>query len=85
MKAYVLGYKEKEKKPEERFVPPTEVHVQYSKEPEWIMRFVQEAESECLTLNKLRVHVGEHSCEFSIEELPKGGFVVVCASHPEFA
>jgi hypothetical protein len=85
MKAYVLNYRAKEKKPEERFQPPTDVEVRYSKEPDWVMRLVQEAESECLILNKLRVHVGEHLCEFSIEELPKGGFVVVCLSHPELS
>jgi hypothetical protein len=38
-----------------------------------------QAESERVILRGMHVHVGQHYCEFSIEELPKGGrFAIVC-------
>lgn len=84
MKAYVLGYRPKESDPAK--IPPgptTENEVMYSREPEWIMPLVREAENECQVLHNMRTRVGEHYCQFSVEEQPKGGFAIVCLSHPD--
>jgi len=86
MKAYVLGYGPKEKDPEK--VPPgatTENYVAYTHEPKWVMASARQAEDdEHVTLQNMRTHVGGHYCQFSVEEQPKGGFAIVCLSHPNF-
>ena len=84
MKAYVVGYRPRIKNEEK--IPPgptTEHEVGYSEEPQWIMQFVWEAESECGILHEMGTHVGEHCCEFSVEEQPRGGFAIICKTHPE--
>lgn len=85
MKAYVVGYWPKIIKEENNLPsgPTTEHEVGYSKEPQWIKQLIWEAESECGILHKMRTRVGEHYCEFSVEEQPKGGFAIVCKTHPE--
>jgi hypothetical protein len=40
------------------------------------------AESELRILQDIRVRVGLHYCELSLEEFPDGRFGIVCASHP---
>jgi len=86
MKMYVRGYRGK---PEEELekLKPWEKHenteIYFEENPTWIMQTVWEAESECGILHKMRTHVGEHYCTFSVEEQPKGGFAVICNMHPE--
>jgi hypothetical protein len=76
MKVYVRDYRPRD--PEQIPPGPTTEHVvEYSKEPEWIMEFVQQANDLCLTLHSGRAHVDSHLCQFTVEELPKGGFAVV--------
>lgn len=86
MKVYVVGYREKEKQEEvkESRFSPTNMEVGYSKEPEWTIASEREAASECQILRGMNVHIGQHYCEFSVEELPQGGeFAIVCVSHPD--
>jgi hypothetical protein len=89
MKVYVLGYQQKD---EDKVEPPKRpfdhvenVDVQYCKEPEWKIMLRGLAESELRILRDMRVHVGSHYCEFSVEELPEGEFAIVCLSHPDLA
>lgn len=89
MKVYVLGYRQKDEDkvqpPKRPFDPIENVDVQYCKEPDWKIALRELAESELLILCAMRVHVGSHYCEFSVEELPEGAFAIVCLSHPELA
>lgn len=87
MKRYVLGYRQKDEDkiepPKRPFEPVENVDVQYSEGPEWKMPFREYAETELRILVGMRVHVGPHYCEFSLEELPEGEFAIACLSHPE--
>jgi hypothetical protein len=88
MKAYVVGYrgrdKDKIEPPKRPFDPVEDLDVWFSKGPEyWKIASLEEAEPELQYLRNCRVHIGSHYCEFSIEELPGGEFAVVCLSHPE--
>jgi hypothetical protein len=89
MKVYVLGYRQKDKDkvqpPKRPFDPIEGVEVQYCKEPDWKIETREWAELELRILRDMRVHVGSHYCEFSVEELPDGAFAIVCLSHPELA
>ena len=64
-----------------------ETVVQFSNSPEpWKMgRF--EAESNCDILNRAHIHakhLPQHDCNFEIEEVGEGEYVIVCKIHPEF-
>lgn len=87
MKAYVAGYREKEKEEDKekgrKIASRTEIEVGYSKEPKWTVASREEANYQCRTLRGVDVHVGPHYCEFSVEELPNGEFAIVCLSHPD--
>jgi hypothetical protein len=83
MKVYVHGYKPKKRKQEEERLPYREHEVFYSKEPTWKMEQRYQAESECIVLHNMRVHLGEHVCKFTVEEVSDGQFAVVCLSHPD--
>jgi hypothetical protein len=87
MKVYVLGYRQKDKDkvqlPKYPYDRIEDVDVQYCKEPDWKIELRELAESELRILRGMRVHVGSHYCEFSVEELPDGAFAIVCLSHPE--
>jgi|GEM_PF-1856629 hypothetical protein len=89
MKVYVRGYRQKDKDkvlpPKRPFDPIEDVDVQYCKEPDWKIPLRELAEPELRILRDMRVHVGSHYCEFSVEELPDGAFAIVCLSHPELA
>ncbi|MBZ5511472.1 MAG: hypothetical protein LAN70_09925 [Acidobacteriia bacterium] len=80
MKVYVADYKPQENATEQN---PTPYNIEYSKRPVWTLEFVRQAESECNNLNSMRVHIGQHYCKFSVEELPEGVFAVVCLTHPD--
>jgi hypothetical protein len=82
MKAYVLGYNEKEaaSEPEENLFKP--VHeVAYGPGPKWTWAMRRDAEVYSQLLSSWRIHVGSHYCEFSIELLPDGEFTIVCESN----
>lgn len=87
MKAYVLGYRQKDadkvQLPKRPFERVEDVEVQYCKKPDWKIALRELAESELRILCDMRVHVSPHYCEFAIEELPEGGFAIVCPSHTE--
>lgn len=85
MKVYVAGYRPEKKEPEQirSDDPKTDYEICYSRDPEWKMEFINQAESECRILESFGVHVGSHSCRFSVEELPEGEFAIVCLSHPD--
>ena len=51
------------------------VDVQYCKEPEWEITLREFAESDSNSPH-MRVHVGSHYCEFSVEESPEGAFAI---------
>ena len=84
MGKYVRGYRPR--KPEEgvdKVIPlRDDVDVQFTKVPEWTIQAREIAESECQILRRMRVHVGSHYCNFSVEELPNSEFAIVCLSHP---
>ena len=86
MKKYVLGYRPKEKEKESKgrpFEPAGDIEVAYSKEAQWKMPMFYLANIECDILRGMRVHIGSHNCEFSVEELPEGEFAIVCLFHPD--
>lgn len=87
MKVYVLGYRQKDadkvEPPKRPFERVENVDVQYCKEPGWKIGFRELAESELRILREMNVHVGQHYCEFTVEELREGGFAIICPSHPE--
>ena len=89
MKVDVLGYQQKDRDkvqpPKRPFDPIEDVDVQYCTEPDWKITLRELAEPELRILRDMRVHVGSHYCEFSIEELLDGAFAIVCLSHPELA
>ncbi len=81
MKRYVHGYWLRDTDPEaSRF---ENLEVAYADDPSWKIPFPHEAEYERGFLENSRVHVGEHYCAFSVEELPEGQFAIVCITHPE--
>jgi hypothetical protein len=86
MKVYVLGYHQKRddevQPPKRPFDPIEDVDVQFCKEPVWMIPHRGLAESELRILQDIRVRVGLHYCELSLEEFPDGRFGIVCASHP---
>jgi hypothetical protein len=88
MKAYVTGYqsKKQEKTGEKTHFGPHEgnVDVIFHKQVKWRMESVEEAKAECGFLQGMKVRVGEHYCELSVEQLPGGNFAIVCLSHPDW-
>jgi hypothetical protein len=86
MKVYVLGYHQKRddevQPPKRPFDPIEDVDVRFCKEPGWLIPFRELAESELRILQGMRVHVGLHHCELSVEEFPDGRFSIACQSHP---
>jgi hypothetical protein len=86
MKAYVTQYRSKrhDDQNEHHFGPTGNVDVIFHRHPEWEIVSEEEAKTECRLLQNMRVHVGEHYCELSVEELPKGTFAIVCLSHPDW-
>jgi hypothetical protein len=88
MKAYVTGYRSKEKdekqSKESRFEHKGNVDVFFHKDVNWRMQSLEEAKAECQCLRAMKVRVGEHSCDLSVEELPEGDFAIVCLSHPDW-
>jgi len=64
-----------------RVVARNAVEVAYSDAPELKMPAI-EAQDQCRYLRTLRIRVGPHYCDFSVEELPDGGFAIVCLPHP---
>lgn len=90
MKVYVLGYRTKtpeQIETERRQLPPfahiENIEVQYSPTPDWRMP-AYEADYQCNELRGMHVHVGQHICDFAIEELPEGDNAIMCAAHPDF-
>lgn len=79
MKVYVDGFGPKDsQKPLN-----TRLTVAYSASPERTWGSLLHANSDCEYLNRHRIHVGQHLCYFSVEELPSGDFSIVCLTHPE--
>ena len=89
MTVYVAGYRPREKgdklperasnRPE--FQSPESV-VGYSRTPEWVIWASELADVECQILNGMRVHVGQHYCQFEVEKLEENQFAIVCKLHP---
>lgn len=75
MKAYLIGYKVGSPQ-----VIPLEA--QYSLEP--ALRYATRglAATDCMHLNRQRLTIGAHSCAFAVDELPEGGFGIICICHP---
>jgi hypothetical protein len=86
MTVYVRGYGQKEAKevqpPTRHFQPKEDYWVQYSDHPDWRIAVREIAESDLRILTSMRVRVGDHYCDFAIEELPEGGFAIICPAHP---
>jgi hypothetical protein len=84
MKSYVRGYQSR--KPEgsaaQNAALPNEVEVEFTRVAQWRIPAREVAGYECEILQRMRVHVGAHNCEFSIEELSSNEFAIVCLSHP---
>lgn len=91
MKVFVLGYGPRKELDETHLEenPLTfsiETHdIWYSKEPEWTMNTRVQAESELEILSGMTVHVREHYCEFSVEELSEENFAIACLAHPTWS
>ena len=78
----MLGYKAKDVEAEDALRTATREHpVAYSKEPEWTMDTSEHADSECRILQSLNVHVEQHYCDFSVEEVRDGVCSRSCARH----
>jgi hypothetical protein len=86
MKVYVRGYdeipEEKRQRPRYPFEPVDTVWVEYSDIAEW-KTTLNDVTWRCKELNGMRVHLGSHYCEFSVEELTDGEFAIVCLHHPD--
>jgi hypothetical protein len=80
MKVYVADWNPEENAPEQN---PTPYVIKYSEQPVWTMESVPQAEFQCNCLNSKRVHIGQHYCKFSVEDLPEGKFAIVCLTHPD--
>jgi len=83
MKIYVLGYKTM---PDERLDPKKpwdNIDIWYSKEPEWLMDYREEAVRELDMLTQMRPHVQEHYCDLELEELTDSKFAIFCKVHPK--
>lgn len=83
MKVYVEGYTPVTS------LPPTpqranrqDYGVGYSSEPSWTMPSRAEADGECARLRSFHVRVGEHACEFEVEQTEFGEFAIICPTHP---
>ncbi len=86
MSVYVLGcrYKPKAKDAAYQGTATQPGHeVEYSGKPEWVFDVHEAAGMHCEMLNGMRVHVGQHCCQFEVEEFEPGKFAIVCNSHPE--
>ncbi len=87
MKRYVYGYWTRDEKeprsPRAPFERDEPTDVGYAATPEWRIETREVADYQCSKLRQMRVHVGEHYCEFEVEKLSEGDFAVVCASHPD--
>lgn len=84
-KVYVLGYRTRDEEWGVILRPLENIDVAYSKAPEWKLSHAELADLERMSLEKMNVHVGEHYCKFSVEDLNDGEFAIVCLSHPELA
>ena len=58
------------------------VLVSYSLRPSSLIASREDADLQCARLNRMQVHVGQHSCEFEVEELDGGEFALACINHP---
>jgi hypothetical protein len=92
MKAYVYEYHTKSDKDieDERQASPrfrqkighTVVSFGGSPNPKWPLKSRSEAQKHCDRLRDFGVRVDDHDCVFSVEEISKGGFAIVCLTHP---
>lgn len=87
MKVYVHGYRtatdeEREEARRRRPFDEVGVVVAYSGTPTWTMEQYG-ADIHLETLRRMGIHVGQHHCDFSIEELPDKKLAIVCAEHPD--
>jgi hypothetical protein len=86
MTVYVAGYRLKPREQEsansQRFAKPPEYQIHYSEKPETIAVALEFAVKHCDFLNSLRVHVGQHYCQFEVEKLEENQFAIVCKLHP---
>jgi hypothetical protein len=57
------------------------VKVAYSSTPTYTWPSRMEAQYECEFLNREKVAIHFHVCEFTVEELPGGRFGIVCLEH----
>ena len=75
MKAYLLGYKigSPEQWP---------LRAQYGLEPKSLYVTRELAVADCIYLNRLRLTIEAHCCAFAVDELPEGGFGIICICHP---
>jgi hypothetical protein len=86
--AYVLYYgpepklsdEETPKEREARLAKPP--IVEFDRDPLWKLPAKELADVELLILERMGVSVGQHFCQFSVEELPEGEFALVCRNHP---
>ncbi len=79
---YVRGYGPIEPAPPARlFMPVENCGVEYSKTSEWRVSLFH-ADYELRTLQDMHVRVGEHYCDFALENLAEDCFAIVCESHP---
>jgi len=61
--------------------------VEYSRSPEYWKMGEWEARTSCEDLNRANVypiHRPSHMCQFEVEQIRDGEFVIVCNNHPDF-
>jgi len=88
MKVYVRGFRTKteDEIAEERKRAPFSVIepliIAYEEAPDGLI-ISSRWEAECFCRELLGVHVGDHYCQFSIDELANERFAIACLSHPD--
>lgn len=91
MKVYVLGYRtktdeeveaERRTLPRYREIEDTIVSFGDAPNPKWPMRAISAARMHRDRLQGYQIHVDDHFCSFTVEEIPESGFAIVCLTHP---
>lgn len=83
MTMYLYGYKStpEAEQPRDPHRPWDNVDVCYTPDPQYTWP-LEWATIHCKEINGMRAHVGEHYCQFEVEEVQEGKFAIVCKTHP---
>jgi hypothetical protein len=88
MKAYVLDYQPLPEQQTTKMLirrgeeKPAQYRILFGHRPAWALGEKSVAKAECAILNSLGIQVGQHHCQFEVEEVKIGIFAIVCKGHP---